>query len=67
LIAPAADGLHSLALANAMLLSTWESREITFPLQSKAYQGALDQRISASSLREKTNTEVHVDMSASYR
>ena len=67
LIAPAADGLHSLALANAMLLSTWESREITFPLQSKAYQSALDQRISASSLREKTNTEVHVDMSASYR
>jgi hypothetical protein len=50
-----------------MLLSTWESREITFPLQSKAYQGALDQRISASSLREKTNTEVLVDMSASYR
>ncbi|MEP4147724.1 MAG: Gfo/Idh/MocA family oxidoreductase [Halioglobus sp.] len=67
LIAPAAEGLKSLALANAMLLSTWESREITFPLQSKIYQSALDQRLSASSLREKTNTEANVDMSASYR
>lgn len=67
LIAPAIEGINSLALANAMLLSTWESREITFPLQSKTYQSALDQRLSASSLREKTNTQANVDMRASYR
>ncbi|MEP5569381.1 MAG: Gfo/Idh/MocA family oxidoreductase [Halioglobus sp.] len=67
LIAPAAEGLSSLAIANAMLLSTWESREVSFPLASEAYQQALNQRLSESKLREKTMTEVNVDMSASYR
>ena len=67
LIAPAAEGLSSLAMANAMLLSTWESREVSLPLASETYQRALNQRLSDSSLREKTNTKVNVDMSASYR
>ena len=67
LIAPASEGLHSLALANAMLLSTWESREVSFPLDAAAYQLALDQRIAGSSLRQKSNLKANVDMSASYR
>lgn len=67
LIAPASDGLHSLALANAMLLSTWESREVSFPLDASTYQLALDQRIAGSSLRQKSNLKANVDMSASYR
>ncbi len=67
LIAPAADGLDSLALANAMLLSTWESREVHLPLDSAVYQRALAQRLEGSSLREKADIEANIDMGASYR
>jgi hypothetical protein len=67
LIAPAAEGLNSLALANAMLLSTWESRAVELPLDSASYQKALEQRIAHSSLRNKSDIEANVDMSASFR
>lgn len=67
LIAPAADGLDALGLANAMLLSTWEEARIPLPLDSARYQAALDARVAGSSLREKADIEANVDMSASYR
>lgn len=67
LIAPAREGLDSLALANAMLLSTWESREVCLPLASDSYQRALQQRVKNSSLREKADIDANIDMSASYR
>jgi predicted dehydrogenase len=67
LIAPAEEGLNSLALANAMLLSTWEERTVDFPLDSATYQKALDKRLENSGLREKADIEANVDMGASYR
>ncbi len=67
LIAPATEGLNSLALANAMLLSTWEGGAIELPLDSSRYQQALDARIASSILRDKSDIEANVDMSASYR
>jgi len=67
LIAPAEEGLDSLALANAMLLSTWEDRTVELPMDASAYQVALEQRLENSSLREKASIEANVDMSASYR
>lgn len=67
LIAPAAEGLNSLALANAMLLSTWESREVGLPLDSQVYQAALQQRQRSSQLRQKADIDAHIDMDASYR
>lgn len=67
LIAPAAEGLDSLALANAMLLSTWENRRVAFPLDSAAYQRSLDQRLAGSKLRQKSDKQANVDMSQSYR
>jgi hypothetical protein len=67
LIAPAEEGLDSLALANAMLLSTWEDRAVELPLDASAYQVALEQRLQNSSLREKATIEANVDMNASYR
>ncbi|GAB3273533.1 Gfo/Idh/MocA family protein [Parahaliea aestuarii] len=67
LIADAAEGLDSLALANAMLLSTWDDASVSLPLDSTRYQRALDQRIQASSLRQRADIEANIDMSQSYR
>src|SRR5690606_17392161 len=67
LIAPAEQGLHSLALANAILLSSWENKAVALPLDSARYQQALEQRIAQSSLRRKADIEVSIDMTKSYR
>jgi predicted dehydrogenase len=37
LIAPAAEGIHSVELANAMLLSTWLDRTIELPIDGELY------------------------------
>ena len=67
LIAPAADGLASLDIANAMLLSTWQNTEVSLPLDRSEYQQNLNLKIASSSLRTKSLRKANVDMSASYR
>jgi predicted dehydrogenase len=67
LIAPAKHGLASLDMANAMLLSTWQQQAIKLPLDRKAYQQVLDDKIAKSSLRQKSCKQAKVDMAASYR
>ncbi len=46
LIAPAAEGLWSVELANAMLLSTWQDRTIQLPVDGQVFQRELEQRIA---------------------
>ena len=48
LIAPAAEGLNSLELANAMLLSTWTEKTIDLPLDAKLYEKWLKKKINAA-------------------
>jgi predicted dehydrogenase len=48
LFAPAAEGLLSVELANAMLLSTFEDRRVELPLDGAAYSRALQAKIDAS-------------------
>jgi len=48
LIAPAAEGLGSLELANAMLLSTWTNSTIKLPLNGRRYAKALKEKIAAT-------------------
>jgi predicted dehydrogenase len=48
LIAPAADGILSVELANAMLLSSWEDRAVDLPLNGAVYEQALQGKIAAS-------------------
>lgn len=67
LIAPAVQGIASLDMANAMLLSTWEDKAVKLPLDRQAYQRRLDEKIKHSSLRSKSTRQAKVDMSASYR
>jgi predicted dehydrogenase len=47
LIAPAAEGLNSLELANAMLLSAWTEKTIDLPLDAKLYEKWLKKKIAA--------------------
>ncbi len=67
LIAPAADGLNSLGIANAILLSHWQNDTVDCPPDNADYQAALEQRIAQSSLRTKQNIDVTIDMDKSYR
>lgn len=67
LIAPASEGIHSLAIANAILWSAWLGSAVSLPLDSDGYQRALEDKISTSKLRKKSDIEVNVDMGASYR
>jgi hypothetical protein len=48
LIAPAAEGIRSIELANAILLSTWKNGPITLPMDSAEYAAALQQKIDTS-------------------
>jgi predicted dehydrogenase len=51
LIAPVAEGIHSLELANAMLLSAWTGETVTLPLDSRRYEDLLKRKIAESSAR----------------
>ncbi len=59
LIAPAADGIRSIELANAILLSTWKNCTIDLPLDSAEYQAELDHRINTSTFVKKPHTPKH--------
>jgi len=48
LIAPAAEGIHSVELANAMLYSSFENRSVEFPLNARAYERLLKKKIAGS-------------------
>jgi len=48
LIAPAAEGILSVELANAMLLSAFEDRPVDLPMNGAVYEQALQVKIAAS-------------------
>lgn len=53
LVAPAAEGIHSVELANAMLMSAWTDKEVTFPIDGKKYERLLKAKIAASKFTKK--------------
>jgi len=53
LIAPAAEGINSVELANAMLYSTFSDSKVTLPLDAAAYEVALQKKIAESSFKSK--------------
>ena len=48
LIAPAEEGIRSVELANAMLLSAWRNRTVELPLNGRTYERLLRQRAAES-------------------
>ncbi len=55
LIAPATEGLYSVELANAMLLSTFEERTVELPIDATNYQKWLQRKIAES--KRKTDLD----------
>jgi predicted dehydrogenase len=67
LIAPAAEGLHSVELANAMIMSTWTDETIALPLDAVRYERLLQERIAASTVRkEKRPSAGGADFTSSF-
>lgn len=68
LISPAVEGIHSVELANAMILSGQLQKTIEFPLSATAYERNLKSLIKHSTFKKKVpaNAAVAVDMSSSF-
>ena len=67
LIAPAAEGIHSVEFANAMLYSTFTGKTVDLPLDSTAYEAELKERIRTSKHTKAVREDVVVDMNSSFR
>ncbi len=55
LLAPGQEGIHSVELANAMLLSSLRNKMVTLPINSSEYSALLDELIAASPRRPGGN------------
>ncbi|MBP7951485.1 MAG: Gfo/Idh/MocA family oxidoreductase [Verrucomicrobiales bacterium] len=54
LLTPAAEGIHSIELANSILMSAWMGRTLDLPLDSAAYERELLHRADTSTFQKKT-------------
>ena len=61
LIAPASEGIFSVELANAMLLSSFTSETVSLPLDSKAYEAALKKKAAESKFDKPISTNIVTD------
>ncbi len=66
LVAPAVEGIHSVMLANAILLSAFERREVTLPLDGDHYAATLQSLIDNSQFTKNTRSVDDVDMGKSF-
>jgi predicted dehydrogenase len=66
LIAPGEEGVKSLELANAMLLSAWLGKTVDLPLDREQYVSELNARIASSRHEKKLVEAVAVDMASSF-
>ncbi|MGZ8900047.1 MAG: Gfo/Idh/MocA family protein [Limisphaerales bacterium] len=66
LIVPGAEGTNSVEIANAALYSTWTRQTVELPLNSKAYEEALQKQISASRFEKKVVATSDEDFTKSF-
>jgi predicted dehydrogenase len=55
LIAPGHEGIHSVELANAIVLSSFTNKEVQLPMNSAEYAALLDEKIKTSRFRPQPN------------
>jgi len=66
LLASAREGLNAVELANAMLYSAWTNHPVRLPLDSAAYEAALQEKIATSPPRKRVVREATVDLDKSW-
>jgi predicted dehydrogenase len=69
LVAPAPEGIHSVTLANAMLLSAWTDKPVKLPIDAKKYERLLKARIAESAKlgkKKKVAPAAPVDFAKSF-
>lgn len=66
LLAPAVEGINSVELANAMILSSLIGETIDLPMDGTAYEAKLKSLITNSTHRKETKVVESVDMGASF-
>jgi len=66
LIAPAVEGVHSVELANAMILSGLTRETVDLPLDGARYAAKLDELIASSTHRKKVHETEAGDMASSF-
>ena len=67
LIAPGADGIHSVELANAMVYSSLLKDTVELPMNSAAWEKKLNQLIAESKLEKKVMKVEASDFASSFR
>ena len=65
LLSPAEEGIHSVELANAVLLSAWTGKSVSLPLDGAAYERALNGKIAASKPKVTPAVQAIADLSKS--
>jgi predicted dehydrogenase len=66
LLAPAVEGIHSVELANAMILSGLTNRTIELPMDSAEYAAELDKLIASSRSKKEVKDNGPTDLSGTY-
>ncbi len=67
LLAPAAEGIHSVELGNAMLFSTFTGETVMMPLDGAAYESKLAELIAGSKKKTAVVEGPATDLSQSFR
>ena len=67
LIAPGAEGIHSVELANVMLYSSLLGQTLELPMDSAAYEKKLNQLIAESKIEKKVVAVSNEDFTKSFR
>ena len=67
LIAPGAEGIHSVELANVILYSSLLGQTVELPMDSAAYEKKLNQLIAASKVEKKVVAIANEDFTQSFR
>ncbi len=67
LIAPGADGIHSVELANAIVFSSLENTTVELPMSGAAWEARLNQLVAESKLEKKVMRVEAGDFASSFR
>ncbi len=66
LLVDGSEGLKSLELANAIILSAWIDKTVSIPVDDKLYRKELQKRIDSSTLKKKVDHQV-LDLKDSFK